>query len=291
MKGITKEDVKSGINTLLMLLVGVIVYSIGVNLFYRKAQLLSGGITGLSLLLNYTFGWSTSMLILAINLPLFFIGWFFVSRRFVIFSICGMGMLSFFLDAFQGISLPYESPLTSVVLGGVVVGLGAGIVLRSGATMGGTDIISKILHRYFSMNMAVTDLAINAAILVFAAIFNGLDQAVMTVCAMYIATKVTSFCIDGIDHRRALLIVTNKKDELSKALMDKLGRGVTILDSYGAFTHHHNAMLYCVIPKQQLASLKRIIVGVDDHAFFTIIPVTGVYGHGRGFVPMERIDK
>ncbi len=291
MKSITKENVLHTLRTLLMMFVGSCIYSLGVDLFYRPAQLLSGGITGLALLLNYTFNLNSSVLIIVLNLPLFLLGWFFVSKRFVIFSLIGMGMLSGTLEMFSSLSLPFTSPLTSVVLGGVLVGTGLGIVLRTGYTMGGTDIIGKVLHRFFSVNMAVTDLAINACILIFAAFFKGIDQAVLTVCAMYIATQVTSYCIDGIDHRRALFIVTNKQEELSTALMKQLGRGVTVLETQGAFTHQHNSMLYCVIPKQQLSSLKRIIRSVDDHAFFTIIPVTGVYGHGRGFVPMEKIDK
>lgn len=291
MKRISKEEVFLILRTLVMMFIGSCIYSLGVDLFYRPAQLLSGGITGLALLLNYTFGLNSSVLIVALNLPMFILGWFFVSKRFVIFSLIGMGMLSGTLELFSGLSLPFTNPLTSVVLGGVLVGAGLGIVLRTGYTMGGTDIIGKILHRFLSVNMAVTDLTINACILVFAAFFKGIDQAVLTICAMYIATQVTSFWIDGIDHRRALFIVTNKQEELSDALMQQLGRGVTVLDTYGAFTHQHNSMLYCVIPKQQLSSLKRIIRSVDEHAFFTIIPVTGVYGHGRGFVPMEKIDK
>lgn len=291
MKRISKEEVFLILRTLVMMFIGSCIYSLGVDLFYRPAQLLSGGITGLALLLNYTFGLNSSVLIVALNLPMFILGWFFVSKRFVIFSLIGMGMLSGTLELFSGLSLPFTNPLTSVVLGGVLVGAGLGIVLRTGYTMGGTDIIGKILHRFLSVNMAVTDLTINACILVFAAFFKGIDQAVLTICAMYIATQVTSFWIDGIDHRRALFIVTTKQEELSDALMQQLGRGVTILDTYGAFTHQHNSMLYCVIPKQQLSSLKRIIRSVDEHAFFTIIPVTGVYGHGRGFVPMEKIDK
>ena len=291
MKGFSKSEIKSYITTLLMLLVGSIIYALGVDLFYSRAQLLSGGVTGIALLLNYTFGCSTSLLIICINIPLFVLGWFFVNKKFVVFSACGMAMLSGFLELFKNISLPYESPLVSIVLGGVVVGVGLGIVLRSGATMGGSDIVGKIFYKYFSLNLAVFDLLINAVILVLVSIWNSIDQAVLTICAMYIATQVTSFCIDGIDHRRALLIITYIEEELSAALMEKVGRGVTVLHSMGAYTHKENSVLYIVIQKQQLATLKRVIRETDPHAFFTILVTTGVYGHGKSFVPLEDIDK
>lgn len=288
---LTKETLLSYGKTLLMIALGSAIYSLGVNLFYEKAQLLSGGVTGYALLLHYKFGISTSLLIICFNVPMFILGWFFVSHEFVLLSLMGMGIFSGMLQLFSGWTLSFESPLTSVLLGGVLVGFGLGIILRTGASVGGTDIVGKIIHRYFSINMAVTDLALNVIAVLLSSMIFGLDQAVLTVCAMFIASKVTSFCLDGIDHRRAILIITDKKEELSAALMEQLARGVTIIDSYGAYTKKPNAMLYCVIHKQQLQKTKKIIKSVDPDAFFTIVMLTGVYGHGHSFIPFKDIEK
>ncbi|MBQ4187024.1 MAG: YitT family protein [Firmicutes bacterium] len=290
MKSVSKEDFQSYARTLGLLALGSAIYSVGMNLFYTKAHLLSGGVAGFAQLLNYEFGFSISLMIILINIPMFLIGWFFVSHRFVITSLIGMAVFSGFIELFSPLSIPFESPLTAMVLGGLLTGLGLGLIYRSGASVGGTDIIAKLLHKYLSLNMASTGLAINVAIVLLAAFIRGIDQAVLTICAMFIASRVTTFVIDGIDHRRAILIVTNRKDELSHALMDALGRGITILDSHGAYTGHANSMLYCVIHKHQLQQLKMIVKRVDPDAFFSIITVNGVYGKGHSFVPMKNID-
>ena len=290
MRSISKEDIVSYARTFGLLAAGSAVYSLGMNLFYTKAHLLSGGAAGFAQLLYYQFNLPISLMLVAINIPLFLIGWFFVSHRFAVTSLIGMAIFSGFIQLFSKLSLPFESPLTSVVLGGLVTGLGLGLILRSGASVGGTDIITKLLHKYLSLNMASTGLVINILIVLLAAFVNGIDQAVLTICAMFIASRVTTFVIDGIDHRRAILIVTNQKEALSHALMEALGRGITILDSHGAYTGHANSMLYCVISKHQLQQLKMIVKKNDPEAFFTIITVNGVYGRGHSFVPMKNID-
>jgi len=290
MKSVSKEDLISYGRTLGLLASGSAIYSLGMNLFYTKAHLLSGGVAGFAQLLYYEFDLPISLMIVLINIPMFLIGWFFVSRRFVVTSLAGMAIFSGFIQLFSKLSLPFESPLTAVVMGGLITGLGLGLIYRSGASVGGTDILTKLLHKYLSLNMASTGLAINVLIILLAAFINGIDQAVLTICAMFIASRVTTFVIDGIDHRRAILIVTNQKETLSHALMDALGRGITILDSHGAYTGHANSMLYCVISKHQLQQLKMIVKKVDPEAFFTIITVNGVYGRGHSFVPMKNID-
>ena len=176
------------------------------------------------------------------------------------------------------------------MMGGVLTGLGVGLIYRSGASVGGTDIISKILHKYFSVNMATSGLVINAVIVFMSAFIYGIDQAVLTICAMFISSQVNSYVIDGWDHRRAILIVSDKKEELPKALMEKLKRGVTIVDAEGAYTGQEHYLMYCVISKHQLGQLKSVVKQVDPNAFFTIITVNGVYGKGISFFSFKHID-
>ena len=290
MKPETRETLISYLRTFILLTLGSLVYSLGLNLFYTKAHLLSGGMAGLALLINYEFGFPTSWVLVALNVPMFLLGIFLVNKKFILESLIGMAIFSTAIDLFKGLSIPFDSPATAIILGGGLTGLGVGLIYRSGASVGGTDIISKILHKYFSANMATTGLVINCLIVLVSAFIYGIDQAVLTVAAMYLASKVTTYVIDGIDHRRAILIVTNKKEHLSKVLMEKLGRGITILDSHGAYTGHANSILYCVISKQQLQMLKGIVKKEDPEAFFTIITVNGVYGHGHSFFNLKKIE-
>ena len=290
MKAETKEFFKENGRTILEVVIGSALYSLGMNLFYTPAKLLAGGVAGFAQLLNYEFGLPVSLMVVLINIPMFLLGWKLVNRKFILYSAVGMAIFTGFIQLFSGLHLEFSSPLTSVMMGGVLTGLGVGLIYRSGASVGGTDIISKILHKYFSVNMATSGLVINAVIVFMSAFIYGIDQAVLTICAMFISSQVNSYVIDGWDHRRAILIVSDKKEELPKALMEKLKRGVTIVDAEGAYTGREHYLMYCVISKHQLGQLKSVVKQVDPNAFFTIITVNGVYGKGISFFSFKHID-
>ncbi len=290
MRKSTKDFLRENGRTIGEVVLGSAIYSLGMNLFYTPAKLLAGGVAGFAQILHYEFGLPIALMVVVLNIPMFILGLILVNKKFILYSAIGMAIFSGFIQLFSELSLPFSSPLTSVVVGGVLTGLGVGLIYRSGASVGGTDIISKILHKHFSINMAVSGLVINAIIVSASAFIFGLDQAVLTICAMFISSKVNSFVIDGIDHRRAILIITDKKEELSEALMEKLHRGVTVIDAEGAFTGQNHYLMYCVINKHQLGVLKGIVKRVDPKAFFTIITVNGVYGHGTSFFAIEDID-
>ena len=290
MKAETKEFFKENGRTILEVVIGSALYSLGMNLFYTPATLLAGGVAGFAQLLNYEFGLPVSLMVVMINIPMFLLGWKLVNRKFILYSAVGMAIFTGFIQLFSGLHLEFSSPLTSVMMGGVLTGLGVGLIYRSGASVGGTDIISKILHKYFSVNMATSGLVINAVIVFMSAFIYGIDQAVLTICAMFISSQVNSYVIDGWDHRRAILIVSDKKEELPKALMEKLKRGVTIVNAEGAYTGQEHYLMYCVISKHQLGQLKSVVKQVDPNAFFTIITVNGVYGKGISFFSFKHID-
>lgn len=290
MKASTKEALKIHGHALLLVIIGSAIYSVGMNLFYTKQHLLSGGVTGFAQLVHYQFGLPISIMVVLLNIPLFLIGWKFVNRKFFIYSLAGMGIFSLALQLGHNLSVDFDSPLTSVGLGGVLTGLGLGIIYRSGASTGGSDIIAKVIHKYFSINMATTGLIINACIVLIASLIYGLDQAVLTLCAMFISSNVTSYVIDGIDHRRAITIITESPDAVSHAVMSGLSRGVTILKGQGAYTGADRYILYCVISKHQLSPLKKIVKTTDPNAFLTITTVNGVYGHGNSFFSMDHIE-
>ena len=164
MKAETKEFFKENGRTILEVVIGSALYSLGMNLFYTPAKLLAGGVAGFAQLLNYEFGLPVSLMVVLINIPMFLLGWKLVNRKFILYSAVGMAIFTGFIQLFSGLHLEFSSPLTSVMMGGVLTGLGVGLIYRSGASVGGTDIISKILHKYFSVNMATSGLVINAVI-------------------------------------------------------------------------------------------------------------------------------
>jgi len=283
-----KQMYLSTAKTMADLIIGCVIYAISISVFYSPSHLLGGGVTGIAQILNYQFDVSISLMIIAINVPLFILAWIFVDRRFTVFSLIGMLTLSLCLHLTSGLSISFSSPLTSVVVGGVLNGLGLGIIYRGDASCGGTDIISKIIQRYFSGNMAYTGLIINVAIICVSAFIYGPDQAVLTVCAMFISSQVDSYIIDGMDHRRAVSIITKNPEAVAQAIVENLDRSATVFKGYGAYTHDEYDMLYCVITRRELAKLKHCVKETDENAFFTITRLTGVYGHGKSFHSVRR---
>lgn len=288
MRNEAKEQISELWHTIWELVLGCAIYAISISVFYTPAKLLGGGVTGIAQILNDQFGVSVSLMVILINVPLFILALVAVDRRFTIFSLIGMLLMSLFLHLTSGFSLPFDSSLTSITVGGVLNGLGLGLIYRSEASAGGTDIISKIIQRYYSGNMAYTGMAINVVVVGISAYIYGIDQAVLTICAMYVSSKVNSYLIDGMDHRRAVAIITEHPEEMADAIFRGVNRGVTVLRGYGAYSHQEHDMLYCVITRRELAKMKRVIKATDPNAFFTITRLTGVYGNGRNFHPFKR---
>ena len=176
-----------------------------------------------------------------------------------------------------------------MLLGGVICGFGTGVMLRSGGSSGGMDIVGKILNKYFSIAIGTTQMAFNVVMLIIYGFLFDLDLAILTMATSIMASYINNYINDGIDRRRVLQIVTSKPDELSERISEELKRGTTSIPCEGGTTHLHHRMLYVVISKFQLAAIKRIIKEVDPEAFFTILVTTGVYGKGRTFHAVSQI--
>ncbi len=280
---LTPKQVKSTLYVILSILTGSFLCALSLNVFYIPGQLLSGGATGVALLLHYQFGWSTALMVVLINIPLFLLSWKLVSRDFFVYSLVGTAVFSVMVELTKDLRLAYDSRLTTVALGGILNGLGIGVAFRAGASFGGSDIISKILHKYFSFNMAAAGLVVNAGIVFFSIFIFGLDLAVLTLAAMFISSKVTSYVIEGMRYKRAVFIITGKDTDMAAAILAKIHRGVTVLEARGAYTGQSKSMLYCVISKRQVAPLRQIVKDTDPQAFVTVAEASQVYGYGNGF--------
>ncbi len=287
MEKASREEVLSSLRILLATTVGCLVSALGTNLFYRPAHLLSGGFTGLSLLLNYHFGWNTSLIYFIINIPLFFLVWFKIGKKSFFYCLYGTVIFSLALELLN-FSIPYESELTTVILGGALNGAGVGLMLRYGGMAGGTDIIAQLLNKYFGISMGIPSLVFNSVLFFIFAFSDGIDIAVLTLATTVIATLANNYVCGGIDKRRAIYIITDQEEVMAHAIMTQVARGVTVLDVRGAYTAEKHAMLYCVISSWQVPKIRRIVRETDPRAFMTVTETIGVYGNGRGF---QRINQ
>lgn len=269
---------------LLMIITGSAIGGISFNVFLIPHKLLSGGVSGIALILNYIFGFNPGVLIFVFNIPIFIAGYRFVDKEFILLSLVGMTAFSVSIDSFSFLrNIVYiDDVLLSCLYGGVLNGIGMGIVFRNRASQGGIDIVAVIVKKYFSINLGRTSLIINFIIVTIASLFYGLNLAMYTLVSMYVASTVLDKVQQGFGSSKSIMIITDNEQEVADTILQKLGRGVTYLEGEGAYTGNRKRVIYCIVAPWQLARLKQIVHDLDREAFMAVSDTAEVLGHGFG---------
>ena len=282
MKNFNKE--KAIIIRILVITFGSFISAISVNGFLVPYHLLSGGVTGIALILRYCINTPVGLVFFVLNIPIFIIGIKEIDKDFVLFSLLGTAELSVFLIITAPIA-PYiqiNDIMLSSIAGGVLNGIGCGCSFRMRASQGGTAVIATVLKRktgqeIASLAMVINVIIIGGGVLIIGA---GLELVLYTLISMYVTTIVTQKMIDGLNHKKLLWIITDKEVEVSRALMTELGRGVTLINAEGAYTGKQRKIIYIFITLTQIAKAKMIIQNIDRLAFITISNISEINGSG-----------
>jgi uncharacterized membrane-anchored protein YitT (DUF2179 family) len=271
---------------LFLLCAGSIVCAVGINGLLIPHRFVSGGVTGLALILHYLSPVLSVALIYAVaNVPLFLAGWFFVSRRFFIYSIAGTIIFSIAIAWVDIGAIPVHDQLLAAILAGLIVGTGSGIILKSMGSAGGTDILSVILLQRFSIRLGTTVLAFNILILAAAALFFSVEDALYTLIYLYVSAQIVNLVVTGLSQRKAIFIISPLWQEISRGILDEINRGVTILRGQGGYSQREQQILYTVVNFRELAALKQIVRRNDPDAFVVVTDTTEVMGHRIGNQP------
>jgi uncharacterized membrane-anchored protein YitT (DUF2179 family) len=266
-----------------MIIMGIFIYSLSVNLFLVNAKLLSGGLTGIGLILQYLFKFPMSASILILNVPLFLLSWFKLSRRFTSLTVLGIAATVVFLAVTSPLSgyFKLDDILLNCLLGGALKGVGLAMAFTHQGSSGGLDIISVYLRKRDSrINIGGYIFIFNLIIVVLGAYFFGLANGVYTVVSFYVSSLVIDLYVNRIFRCKALLIVSKKSEEIAQMILKQINRGVTYLYGEGAYTQDKEKVIYSVIPASQLFSVKQNIHQIDPQAFLSIIDTSEVVGHG-----------
>lgn len=248
--------------------------------FIVHARLGGGGVGGIALILFYTLGLPIGLMTLLLNIPLFILGWREVSRQFIIKTIIGLGIFTTALDLFKGIQpLPSDDIFLGALYGGVLGGLGSGIVFRFGGSLGGTDIVAKVIQRRFGWAMGTTMLSINALIILVSWAVLGPKVALYTLISMFTFSRTVDVIQSGIP-AKAVTIISNRSDALADRILHDVGRGATFLQGRGSYSEQEKNIIICVVSMPELGHLKRVIREVDPQAFLIIQNASEVVGRG-----------
>lgn len=277
-------------NRILSIIFGTLLVAIATNGILLPNHLLSGGVNGISMLLYLLFNFKVSLLVILINIPIFILGLLFLRKTYLAYSLFGMLMLSFWLEVTDSIYIPTDNTLTILVVAGLLHGIGTGVIFRADGSTGGTDIIAKIINKYFSINMATVTFYLNALIILLSTYFFNIDIAVLTISTMFISSQVVNFVVDGINRKRTLYIITDAEhfEELSSVLLKELHRGVTMIPAIGAYTSATKYILFTTVSVREVSKAKQIVLNIDSKAFMTVTETSQVIGNGRGFIHLDQ---
>lgn len=259
---------------------GCFFYAISINYFFISNHLAEGGVAGICLILYYLFKLPVGVMYFIINIPLLIIGWRLVGRDFLFKTLYGTSCLSFLITLTQNWKGPSSDIMLGSIYGGVLIGIGLGLIFMVNGSTGGTDIIARILNRYFDIPMGRTMLFLDIVILGVATIFFGKEIVMYTLISMAIVSKAIDYFQDGYTKSKGITIISTKSEEIKSKIMDKIGRGTTIIKGKGGYTGKEIDLLFCVVSKFEVTKVKNIVKEIDTFAFLTISDVSEVLGEG-----------
>jgi uncharacterized membrane-anchored protein YitT (DUF2179 family) len=268
----------------LVIIIGSAVFAVGFQFFMYPNNIVSGGAVGVAMIINKLFNVPVGVMTIIINIPLFIIAWRNFGTDFLIGSLVGMALSSVFMDtlAVLNISLT-DDPMLACIIGGAIKGIGLGMVYYVGATTGGVDIVAKLLRmKNPHINFGTFLMLLDAAIIVaYAIILNKYESAMYSVIAMFVVSKVIDLVLYGTDISSVCYIISERSDEIAHEIISgHMHRGVTILDGKGAYSGKDKQVIMCVIKRQQISEIRRIIRNIDDNAFFIVSDAKNVFGNG-----------
>jgi uncharacterized membrane-anchored protein YitT (DUF2179 family) len=270
------------------ILIGTAIYAFGLHYFIIPNEFMEGGITGISLLLHYVLQIPPSLTTLLLNLPLFYVGWRFLGKGAMIYTILGVLALSFFLWVMELLILlnwvqPFHSTddlLLATLYAGVTLGTGLGIVFRYGGTTGGTDIIARMGNKFKGWSMGQMLLTIDVIVIATSLLYIPLEKVLYTMVIVFIAARVIDFIQEGAYAAKAFNIITDHPESVTAAISLELDRGVTLYQARGGYSKKAKEVVYCVVYKHESRRMQLLVKQVDPLAFIVINDVHDVLGEG-----------
>ena len=264
----------------LQIILGCLIGAAAYPLFMTENRIAPGGLTGIATILNHLFGLPVGITSLALNVPLFLIGFHAMGEIFVFRSLIATVLFSVLIDI-----LPLETmtidPLLATLYGGILLGIGLGLILRGGATTGGTDMVARMVHRRFTFITVGSFLfALDFAVVTAAGFLMGTSEALYSLINIFLSSKVIDIVMVGFTSNKACFIISPAWERITRRIMSEMDRGVTQLKARGAYTLQERPTLLCVVSRTEVMTLKRILKEEDENAFVIIVEAHEAIGDG-----------
>lgn len=264
------------------IMAGCLIAAASINTFVVPSSLLTGGVTGIAIIFYFLTGLPIGAQTLAYNVPLLIASYKLLGKKYTLDVVIGTIMFSFALDAtkFMAAYTPTQDLMLASIYGGIFNGIGYGIVFRMNGSTGGFDILGAIFKKYYSMDIGSVIFGFNCLIVVVAGALFNVNSAMFTLICMYITSQMTNKVIDGINQRKAVLIISEQAKDIADGIIADIGRGVTFLNGEGAYTGDPKKIVMVVVNMTQIAKIKIVVKTVDKNAFMLFLPASEVMGRG-----------
>lgn len=265
---------------LLLLTAGSVIFGIGVKAIALPHGLITGGISGVALLLYYWTGWlKPGLWYFLINTPIFILGWFFVSRRFFFYSLYGMLIMTLAMD-WVSFTIPVTEPVLAVLAGGTLIGTGSGIILNSLGSGGGNDIIAIILNQRFNFRIGTFFFLFNITLFAFSLGRLPLDLVLFSLAMSFVTSQMVDYFLSIFNQRKLVLIISERADVIAAEILSRIHRGATYLEGRGAFSGRKKDVLLTVVNNYQLKRVEELVFNLDPDAFVIMENTFNVLGKG-----------
>lgn len=267
------------VRSLLLIALGVAMYTFGFVKFNMANALAEGGVAGVTLIIHALYKIDPAYTSLILNIPLFIMGARVLGRKSLVLTIYGTVLLSFFIWFWQQVPVKIvlqNDMMLVAVVAGLFAGAGSGLVFRYGATTGGTDIIGRVIEEKFGFKLGQTLLFVDALVLTASLVYIDLQHMLYTLVASFVYSQVLTIVQNGGYTVRGMIIITQKSQEAADAILNGINRGVTYLNGQGAYSGNEKNILYVVLNPGEVRNVKAIMADLDPDAFISIIDVDEV---------------
>ncbi|MDS0526510.1 YitT family protein [Clostridium sp. SHJSY1] len=261
------------ISRVFFIILGSILASVGLEIFLIPNNVIDGGVTGISIITTQFVNLPLGVFVLVLNLPFLIIGYKQIGKTFALSTLFGVICFSIGVSILHPVPGITQDTLLATIFGGIILGAGIGIIIRNGGSLDGTEIVAIILDRKTSFSVGEIVMFFNLFILGGSGLVFGWDRAMYSLIAYFIAFKTIDITVEGLNESKAVVIVSEKNLEISEALMDRLGRGITLLHGQGAYKGDSTNVIYVVVSRLEIAKLKGIVHGFDENALISVSSV------------------
>ncbi len=266
---------------ILTLALGSIICAVGINGYLRPLGLLSGGATGVAIILNHLTNFNIGLIVFAINIPLFILASFKLKREFIIYSMINMTMFSALLgvtgDVYKYIGV--DDIMLSAIVGGVLNGIGMGITFRGRGSQGGMDIIAALIRKKWDISLGNALMGANLVIIGWGGTIFGIKSFLYTLIVLFISYNFLDKVQNTFETKKSVMIISENPKEIGEALIAGMNRAITYLQGEGGYSHMEKQIIYTIISPREVSKLKKIVNEHDPKAFISVFETNEVRGY------------